>query len=186
MRKVITASLSGNAYQFEEGAFEAVRAYLEKAAARSADNPDRAEMLADLEQAIADRCGAFLGRHKNVVSDEEARNVLREMGPVESGAADNGADAGSARCPASAQTHAPPRRRRLYRIPGEGMMGGVCAGLAAYFDIDVVWVRLLYVLLTLATGVWFLVWLAQLCITPRATTPEEIAAAQNLRGALGH
>ncbi len=74
----------------------------------------------------------------------------------------------------------------LYRIPGEGMLGGVCAGLAAYFSVDVVWVRLFYVLLTFTTGVWFFVWLVQLCITPKAVTPEQLAAArrQNLRGCL--
>jgi phage shock protein PspC (stress-responsive transcriptional regulator) len=174
MRKVITGSLNGNAYQFEEGAFEAVRAYLDRAAFRAAHNPDRAEMLADLEQAIADRCNAFLGRHRNVVSSEQAQQILREMGPVEDGAPDSG--------PAAA---AVPRGRRLYRIPGDAMMGGVCAGLAAYFGIDVVWVRLFYVLLTVTTGVWFLVWLVQLCITPKAVTPEEIAAAHQLRGAVG-
>lgn len=185
MRKVITGSLNGNAYQFEEGAFEALQSYLARAAAGARDNPDRAEMLADLEQAIADRCNQLLGRQKNVVSDEEAQRILREMGPVEGSVPPDGGTAGTAAPGAYvAQAARPPRR--LYRIPGDGMLGGVCAGLAAYFSIDVVWVRLAYVLLTLCTGVWLLVWLVQLFITPKAITPEEIAAAQNLRGAYGH
>jgi phage shock protein PspC (stress-responsive transcriptional regulator) len=173
MRKVITGSLNGNAYQFEEGAFEAVRAYLARAASR-ADSPERAEMLADLEQAIADKCNALLGRHRTVISSEDAQRILREMGPVDDGAPDAGQAAAAV-----------PRGKRLYRIPGDGVMGGVCAGLAAYFGIDVVWVRLFYVLLTFTTGVWFLVWLVQLCITPNAITPEEIATAHQLRGVAG-
>ncbi len=130
--------------------------------------------MADLEQAVADKCDTFLGKHKTVVSSEEARQILREMGPVE------GASAGAeyAAGPGGAASAAEPvRRRRLYRLTGDGMMGGVCAGLAAYINVDVVWVRLAYVLLAFSTGIWFFVWLTQLCITPKALTPEEIAAA---------
>jgi phage shock protein PspC (stress-responsive transcriptional regulator) len=174
MRKVITGNLNGNAYQFEEPAFEAVRTYLDNAAAKFTGNPDRAEILADLEQAIADKCDTFLGRHKTVVSLEEARHILRAMGPVEGNAPERGESSTSAGHAAAAVAS---RRRRLYRLPREGMLGGVCAGLAASFDVDVVWVRLAYVLLTFATGIWFFVWLVQLCITPKAITAEEIAAA---------
>ncbi len=57
------------------------------------------------------------------------------------------------------------------------MMGGVCSGWAAYLNIDVVWIRLAFVLLAFSTGVWFFVWLAMLIVMPAADTPDEIAAA---------
>lgn len=57
-------------------------------------------------------------------------------------------------------------------------MGGVCAGLAAYVNLDVVWFRLAFVVLTFTTGgLWFLLWLTMLIITPVADTAEEIAEA---------
>jgi phage shock protein PspC (stress-responsive transcriptional regulator) len=180
MRKVTTGSLNGNAYQFEEDAFAAVQAYLQSAAAKFATNPDRAEIMADLERAIADKCDTFLGRHKTVVSVEEARQVLREMGPVDSSSTqpdDVSPEYAAAAEPATQVVYVAPRRRRLFRLPHEGMIGGVCAGVAAYVNVDVVWVRLAYVLLTFCTGVWFLVWFVQLCITPKVVTPEDIAAA---------
>ena len=37
-------------------------------------------------------------------------------------------------------------RRRLYRDPERGWIGGVCAGIAAYLAVPVFWVRLLTVL----------------------------------------
>jgi phage shock protein PspC (stress-responsive transcriptional regulator) len=194
MRKVVTGSLTGNAYQFEEQAYEAVNAYLADAAARLAANPDRTEIMADLEQAIADKCDSFLGKHKNVIAAEEAAQILREMGPVQGGAAtcddparawransgpdstahtSSGFDAGAAEYAGTV-----PRRKRLMRLPSEGMVGGVCSGIAAYFDVDVVWVRLAFVLLTCFTGIWFLVWLAMLIVMPAARTPEQIASAR--------
>lgn len=182
MRKVTLVSLGGNTYQLEDEAHEAVAAYLERAACALAANPDRAEILADLEQAIADKCDTFLGKHKDVIFAAEAAQILREMGPVQGNGAESAAaaDAGTADTATAGAAASPgqSRRRRLMRLPDEGMMGGVCSGIAAYFDIDVVWVRLAFVLLAFTTGVWFFVWLAMLIVMPAARTPEQIASAR--------
>lgn len=42
--------------------------------------------------------------------------------------------------------------RRLTRRPAEGKLGGVCAGIAAYFSTDPTVVRLLWVLLSVVPG----------------------------------
>lgn len=46
-----------------------------------------------------------------------------------------------------------PQLRRLVRMPDEGRIGGVCAGLASYFDADVTLVRLAWVLLSIIPGI---------------------------------
>jgi phage shock protein C len=45
-----------------------------------------------------------------------------------------------------------PRARRMTRIPEEGRVGGVCAGLASYVDADVTLIRLAWVILSIAPG----------------------------------
>lgn len=45
-----------------------------------------------------------------------------------------------------------PQVRRITRIPEEGQLGGVCAGLAAYLDADVTLVRLAWVILSIVPG----------------------------------
>lgn len=42
--------------------------------------------------------------------------------------------------------------RRLVRVPEQGKIAGVCAGLAKYFDTDVSLVRLLWVILSIVPG----------------------------------
>src|SRR5512134_31957 len=84
MQKVVNISLNGIAYQLEEPGYNQLRAYLERAEARLKDSPDRAEVMADLEQAIGEKCSRVLGPHKTVVSGEEVATILKEMGPVES------------------------------------------------------------------------------------------------------
>ncbi|MGE0582050.1 MAG: PspC domain-containing protein [Steroidobacteraceae bacterium] len=182
MRKVTLASLGGNTYQLEDGAHEAIAAYLERAARTLAANPDRAEILVDLEQAIADKCDTFLGKHKDVILTNEAMQIVREMGPVMGGGDEGAAAPDAAPADATPAGAAPAsersRRKRLMRLPDEGMMGGVCSGVAAYFDIDVVWVRLAFVLLVFSTGIWLFAWLAMLIVMPAARTPEQIASAR--------
>src|ERR1700679_1270508 len=93
MNTVIIINLNGNAFHLEEPGFQSLRAYLERAQAALRDNPDKAEIMADLEQAIADKCAHFLRPHKNVLTAAEIDGVLKEMGPVQS---ENAADAGAA------------------------------------------------------------------------------------------
>src|SRR5215510_11863556 len=98
MQKVISINLNGNAYQLEETGYEALREYLQRADSRLQANPDRAEIMADLEQAIAEKCGRYLGASKNVVTAGEIDTIIAEMGPVESPGAtrEEGASAGTA------------------------------------------------------------------------------------------
>jgi phage shock protein PspC (stress-responsive transcriptional regulator) len=42
--------------------------------------------------------------------------------------------------------------KRIYRNPREKVIAGVCAGIADYFDVDVAWVRLAFVLSVFASG----------------------------------
>ncbi|MEM0473395.1 MAG: PspC domain-containing protein [Candidatus Aenigmatarchaeota archaeon] len=45
--------------------------------------------------------------------------------------------------------------KRLYRSKNEKVLGGVCAGIGEYFNVDPVIVRLLWILLTFFLGYWF-------------------------------
>lgn len=42
--------------------------------------------------------------------------------------------------------------KKLQRIPHEGALAGVCAGLGAYFDIDKTWVRIIFVISVFFSG----------------------------------
>lgn len=177
MQKVISINLNGHAYQVEEGGYEALRAYLERASSDLAANPDRAEIMADLEQAIADRCAACLGPHKSVVANAEVARIIQEMGPVDPapGAAGEDDTAKGAGAAAGGEGQA---AKRLYRITDGAMIGGVCQGLAAYFGIDVTLVRIGFALTTLVTdGIGILAYVVMMIVIPEAKTADERAAA---------
>src|SRR5512137_743287 len=176
MQKVVHASLHGNAYAIEEQGYEALRAYLDRAAAQLSADPDRDEILGDLEQAIGDKCARHLGPHKAVVTAVEMEQVLAEMGPVGT-PAEVGPDAPPP--PGGAPAVAP--ERRLYRVLEGGKLAGLCNGLGAYFGVDANVVRAIFVVLALLThGAWLLVYLVLAFVVPVAGTPEERAAARGL------
>jgi phage shock protein PspC (stress-responsive transcriptional regulator) len=181
MNTVIIVNLNGNAFHLEEPGFQSLRVYLERAQAALKDNPDKAEIMADLEQAIADKCAHFLQPHKNVLTAAEIDEVLQEMGPVQSENAADAAAASAGNGPnaesknSGTATSAP---KRLYQIREGAMLSGVCTGLAAYLNVDVTIVRIAFVLLTLlTTGIWILVYLGMMLVVPFANTGEEHAAA---------
>jgi phage shock protein PspC (stress-responsive transcriptional regulator) len=180
MNTVIIINLNGNAFHLEEPGFASLRAYLERAQAQLRDNPDKLEIMADLEQAIADKCAHFLRPHKNVLTAAEIDEVLKEMGPVQSeSSADPRAAASNApNTESKAGAAAGSAPKRLYQIREGAIISGVCTGLAAYFNIDVTIVRIVFVLLALLTsGIWILVYLGLMLAIPFANTGEEHAAA---------
>ena len=185
MNKVITINLGGNAYQLEEGGYDALRAYLETATARLAGNPDRDEILSDIENAIADKFRALLARQKTVVEAKEVTAVLADMGPIEAdsdAAKEAGAGTASgAGAPGETRASAgssPPRR--LYRIHEGAMLAGVCNGIAAYLNVDPTLVRIGFVFLTIFWGTGLLVYVVLAIVVPEAISPEEKSAASGL------
>ena len=178
MNKVISVNLNGRAYQVEEQAFELLRAYLDEAARLLADDPDCREILADLEQAIGDKGSRHLGPGRNVLSEDQMRRILAEMGPVETGEL---APDGAPRADAAAPPRESSGPKRLYLVREGEMIAGVCNGLAAYFGVDPTVVRLVFViLLFLSGGLIAFAYLVLMFVVPEARTAEERAAARGL------
>jgi len=167
MNKVTIIHLNGATYHVEEDGYEQLSAYLEQAAAKLADNPDKEEIMRDFEQAIAERFQAYLTAAKNVVTTQEVKATIEAMGPVEGGAA--AAEEAQA-------DRAPGAGRRLFHVRQGSYLLGVCMGIATYFDVDVTLIRILFVLLAIITsggaiGAYILIAI----FTPRADT---VAAAR--------
>lgn len=207
MNKVVSIHLHGVAFQLEEAGYEALRSYLDQGAHQLAANPDKAEILADIEQAIGDRFRALLTAAHNVVLTHEVEAVIAAVGPVSDSSAPTAAEEAGTKPGASAQTEnpsvaQPDSAKRLFRLREGAKMQGICAGLSAYTGIDATILRLLAVglvvgasglasLLALLVGsgesavaTWFFgVMFAILgynllaAFIPEAKTPEEKAAA---------
>jgi phage shock protein PspC (stress-responsive transcriptional regulator) len=144
MQRVITVSLNHNSYVLEEDAHARLEHYLAESAATLSSNPDRAEILADLEQAIADQCNRRLQPGHTVITLAELQPALEEIGRVADPAASESVNHGAA-----AETVTRPG---LEQVSEGAWISGVCNGLARSASIDVTLTRVIALLLLFVTG----------------------------------
>jgi phage shock protein C len=70
--------------------------------------------------------------------------------------------------------------KRLYKSRRVRMIDGVCGGIAEYFDVDVTFIRLLFVLMTVMGGAGLIVYIAAMILMP--INPDLFAEAPVARG----
>ena len=133
MNDIKKCSLSGIGFTFEKEAYNRLSNYLQSLKNGYKNNPDSEEILADIEARIAELILSAQSSAENVVCLPLIENIIAQLGSPEdiSGAEEQPQSETNSRIP-----------RRLYRDLENSKLGGVCAGLAKYFGIDAVWVRL--------------------------------------------
>lgn len=176
MNRIVSIHLNGITFQLEEDGYDRLRAYLDDAKSRLSGNPDREEIITDIESAIAERFKGFLTESRNVVFSHEVDSVLGAMGPIDSGDG-NGSDTRNDGGQAETSSDGTIRRKRLYRLKKGAMIAGVCNGLGAYLNIDQTIVRLIFIAALIFFGTGILAYIVLAIVIPEARTPEEIAEA---------
>jgi phage shock protein PspC (stress-responsive transcriptional regulator) len=177
MKKNISINISGIIFHIEEDGYEALRKYLDSIKRYFANFEDSSEILSDIESRIAEIFLAKLNEGKQVITAEDVSSLIATMGSVSDfKAAEEQELAGEFAATSepkekekeeqssgtSAQKEA---SKHLYRDQKRKILGGVCAGLGHYFNIDPVWPRLLFALLVLGSYgsliiVYIILWIA--------------------------
>ena len=131
MKEVKKCSISGVAFTMDTDAYQELEDYLESLKKTYKETPDGAEIVADIEARIAELILSAQDSTR-VVEKPLILNIIRQMGTAEDISEEEpGRSPEEPRIP-----------RRLYRDTENAKLGGVCAGIGKYFDIDPVWVRL--------------------------------------------
>jgi phage shock protein PspC (stress-responsive transcriptional regulator) len=147
MKKTISANIGGIVFHIEEDAFQVLSAYLEKLRRHYAAQEGGSEILSDIEARLAELFSAVLSKGRQVIALADAETVMRQVGSVEDITGEIGGESSeSAFAPeedAGTQTRGEDAApRRLYRDLDQIIIGGVCSGIAAWFGINPLWVRL--------------------------------------------
>lgn len=136
-----------------------ILSYLGRARTDGQDDPDRDDVLRDIEADLGDHLRAALDSGAELDDDTIAR-ILEQFGPVES--------------PRSV-----PQRRApvLCRIDEGRMLSGLCLGLATRAELRVDWLRTIaFFLLLLTGGLLGLAYLIALLFAPRIASAQEYRA----------
>ncbi len=167
MRKTISITVSNQLFHIEEQGFQKLDAYLNTIRAHFASYEDRDEIVADIEARIAEHFQEKLSKAKNVISEEDVDELIKNMGTVKDFEAFEG-ESHDAKDEPIFKTN-----KRLYRNANDQMIAGVCAGIANFFDIDPTIVRLLFVASLFLGGAGILVYIVLWIVLPEAKTTSE-------------
>lgn len=168
MKKSIKINLGGLVLHVDDDAYELLRNYLDQIQARFNEVPGESEILNDIETRMAELFQEKLVPGKEVINLADAREVVGIMGkPEEIG------EAGDEEAAPQMPPHYRGRGRRMYRDTSNQRIAGVCSGLANYFKVDPLFIRILFVVFTLAYGAGVLIYLVLWVGVPAAVTAAE-------------
>ena len=172
MKKVINITLGHIVFAVEQDAYDALTVYLEGIKQHLAGNDDASEIVDDIETALAEKFTTRKRDEKNAVTNDDVSAVVAQMGVP----ADFGEVQGEAKAvPTSATTQSTnsETRKRLYRDTDDAIIAGVASGLARYFDVDPVVVRIIFFVSIFFNGLGLLAYIILWLVVPKAQTTTE-------------
>lgn len=202
MKKVININFQGRVIPIEETAFEILKQYIESLRRYFANEEGRDEIVNDIESRIAELFSETLKKGATCITDADVQAVMASMGrpedfEAEAGLNENGgahtsgtgagAEAGASQQQQSsssqqsqstggAGSYSSPGagRGRLFRNADDKIIAGVCSGLANYFHIDPVIMRIIFAVLLFTGGSGFLIYIILWVAVPSQSVQANI------------
>jgi phage shock protein PspC (stress-responsive transcriptional regulator) len=172
MKKTLTVNLNGKVFNIDEDAYELLENYLSNLKSYFGKKPDAAEILSDFEARIEELLSEKIKSGYEVITIEEVEAVIMRMGnPEDLGDETIGTEKENV---ASDNPKENKSKKKFYRNIDDKKLGGVCSGIAAYFGLDPLPIRLVFVVLALlSTGWLFLFYLILWILMPEARTASQ-------------
>lgn len=174
MNKTININLGGTFFHIDETAYQKLKRYLDAIRRSLSDDPKgRDEIIADIELRIGELLAERVRDARQVVSDSDIEEIIAVMGQPEDYLVDeemfSEEDRGSYKKSNYGST-----KRKLFRDGDDKFLGGVCSGVAYYFDVDVIWIRIAFLLAVFAGfGSGILIYIILWILLPEAQTTAE-------------
>ena len=166
MKKVININFQGRILPIEEMAYENLKLYIESLRTYFELEEGKDEIINDIECRVAELCEDRLKKGAVCISEEDIDLIISSIGRPADFDAQEGfeanTNAGSNQSQANAQnTDGQTYQKRLYRDEQNKVLGGVCAGIANYLNLDPIIIRILWILLFgISFFAYLLLWIA--------------------------
>jgi phage shock protein PspC (stress-responsive transcriptional regulator) len=171
MNKTIIININSIVFHIEEDAYEILRSYIAEIKKHFSQTPDSEEILQDIENRIAEMFSERIhSGKKEVISSNDVNEVIAQMGRVSDFEEIDDTQTPPQEEEAKDEKKTAFKNKKLMRNPDDTMIGGVCSGLAYYFGLEAVWVRIIFVLVFLFMGSGILIYLVLWAIMPAASS----------------
>jgi phage shock protein PspC (stress-responsive transcriptional regulator) len=170
MKKVININFQGNVVPIEETSYELLQQYIESLRNYFAKEEGRDEIINDIESRISELFQERLKKGSTCITDDDVNAIIKNMGrPQDFEDEENGDQPNNSREKKESTTGEKTESffqntwtangKRLYRDENHKILGGVCSGIAAYFGIDPVIVRVLFIVSGIGFFLYLLLWI---------------------------
>lgn len=169
MKKVININFQGTVVPIEETSYELLKQYVESLRQYFSNEEGRDEIVNDIESRISELFQDRIKKGSTCITDDDVNAIIKNMGkPQELEDAEGGEqqNKGAKEDSSSGKTDETNFQRnwdwkgkKLYRDENHKILGGVCSGVAAYFGIDPVIVRVLFIVSGVGFLLYILLWI---------------------------
>ncbi|MEO9964460.1 MAG: DUF2807 domain-containing protein [Reichenbachiella sp.] len=191
MKKNISINISGIIFHIEEDGYAQLKEYLETINNYFSNYEDSAEIIADIESRVAEIFLSKLDDGKQIINADDVQALIDTMGTVadfealeddepaktiEEEKQEKEQQKSAKKEKAESDAANDIGKQKLHRDEKRKVIGGVAAGIAYYFSIDPLWIRLIAVLLLLniffsfLSGAVFIVYILLWIVIPGSST----------------
>ena len=169
MNKTININLGGVFFHIDEIAYQNLKRYLDAIRRSLSDDPKgRDEIITDIESRIGELLSTKVKDVRQVINEQDIEEVIEVMGKPEDYMVDDEIFSDD-----SYQSYGNKRYKKLYRDGSDKFLGGVSSGMAHYLNIDVIWIRIGWLVAAFGFGFGFIVYPLLWILLPEANTTAE-------------
>lgn len=179
MKTVLTVGIGGKSFTIETEAYSDLKNYLSAFKNNSKLGVQSDETMKDLETRIAELFSTKIDSFRNVVDSKMVDEITAQLGmpdgqPYVKNAQGESGQSADANVNGGSYNYKMVPPHKLYRDPGRHTLGGVCTGLAYYFNLDPVLMKVIFIIAFLAGLFGFLVYIILWIVIPRAINPVQM------------
>ena len=163
MKKVININFQGRVVPIEETSYDLLKQYTDSLRIYFANEEGRDEIINDIESRISELFQERIKSGATCITDDDINGIINNIGrPQDLADADTSSESsytnkGQETKSEYQQTAFIPGKR-LYRDANNKVLGGVCSGIAAYFNIEPIIVRLVFIFSGIGFLAYILLW----------------------------
>ncbi len=177
MKKTTSIHIKGINFIIEEEAYETLKNYMNRLSQKLANTEGKEEIIEDIELRVAELFTAELQGNKAVIEQKDVDKTIALLGEPEQYIEEDESSTDSKSSDSqSGQAHGENRgeyegkEKKLYRDMENASIAGVCSGLSAYFNIDLIIVRIIFILLLFGGGFGFPLYVILWVVLPTANS----------------
>lgn len=164
MKKTYTINLSGKIFHIDDDALDKLQEYLNTLKTYYSKEDDGPEIMDDIENRIGELFSEYMkNEYREVVTCNDVEQAIATMGTPDDIIDDDN----------DTPPIAKKQVKKLYRAPDNRVFGGVAGGIAAYWGISPLLLRICFVIMALYYGIFLIVYIILWIAVPKAKTAKQ-------------